>query len=87
MSNQTAETTTARDSRREAILDAAEAVFLEVGFSAASMSMIAARVGGSKGTLYNYFKSKDELFAAYIDRHCVWQQQGMADLLSGDGDL
>ncbi|MGH6965637.1 MAG: TetR/AcrR family transcriptional regulator, partial [Phenylobacterium sp.] len=45
-----------RDARREAILDVAQEVFLEEGFANASMSTIAARLGGSKGTLYNYFK-------------------------------
>lgn len=60
-----------RDTRRETILDVATEVFLEEGFAAASMSEIAARLGGSKGTLYNYFKSKDELFEAYVQRHCV----------------
>jgi AcrR family transcriptional regulator len=64
-----------RDSRRDAILDAATEVFMDVGFAAASMSMIAARVGGSKGTLYNYFKSKEELFEAYVRRYCAWQQE------------
>src|ERR1700748_881544 len=59
-----------RDSRREAILDVATEVFLEVGYSCASMSAIAARVGGSKGTLYNYFKSKEELFEAFVRRSC-----------------
>jgi AcrR family transcriptional regulator len=47
--------------RREAILDIALDLFREVGFEAASMSQIAARVGGSKATLYNYFPSKEEL--------------------------
>jgi AcrR family transcriptional regulator len=60
-----------RDGRREAIVDVAQDVFLEQGFAAASMSEIAARLGGSKGTLYNYFKSKDELFEAYVQRRCV----------------
>jgi AcrR family transcriptional regulator len=60
-----------RDARREAILDVAEEVFLEQGYAAASMSEIAARLGGSKGTLYNYFKSKDELFETYVQRRCV----------------
>jgi AcrR family transcriptional regulator len=60
-----------RDARREAILDVAEEVFVEQGFAAASMSEIAARLGGSKGTLYNYFKSKDELFDAYVLRRCA----------------
>jgi AcrR family transcriptional regulator len=60
-----------RDARREAILDVAQDVFLQEGFASASMSEIAARLGGSKGTLYNYFKSKDELFEAYVQRRCV----------------
>ena len=76
-----------RDARREAILEAAQAVFMEADFAAASMSEIAARVGGSKGTLYNYFKSKEELFEAYIQRFCAFQQEAMDDLLSRRGDV
>jgi AcrR family transcriptional regulator len=68
---------TARDTRREAILDAARDVFLEDGFAATSMSTIAARVGGSKATLYTYFKNKEELFDAYVRRHCAWQRDKM----------
>jgi AcrR family transcriptional regulator len=64
-----------RDARRELILDVAQGVFLEEGFANASMSVIAARLGGSKGTLYNYFKSKDELFNAYVQRRCLWQDE------------
>jgi len=44
-------TTSKRDQRREVILNVAREVFFEEGFSAASMSMIAAPLGGSKGTL------------------------------------
>lgn len=47
--------------RRKLMLDTALELFREVGFEAASMSQIAARVGGSKTTLYNYFSSKEEL--------------------------
>jgi AcrR family transcriptional regulator len=54
-------TKTKSEMRREAILDIALDLFREVGFEAASMSQIAARVGGSKATLYNYFPSKEEL--------------------------
>lgn len=64
-----------RDARRELILDVAQQVFLEEGFANASMSVIAARLGGSKGTLYNYFKSKDDLFNAYVERRCLWQDE------------
>ncbi|HZU50794.1 MAG TPA: TetR/AcrR family transcriptional regulator [Sphingomicrobium sp.] len=60
----------ARDRRTE-ILDVAREVFLEQGYAAASMSTIASRVGGSKGTLYNYFDSKEQLFRAHIERECA----------------
>jgi len=61
---------TGRDDRRKAILDVARDVFMEEGYAAASMSSIAARVGGSKGTLYNYFPSKESLFAAFMQEEC-----------------
>jgi len=60
-----------RDQRRDTILEVAGAVFAEEGFAATSMSNIAARLGGSKGTLYNYFKSKEELFAAVVEQECA----------------
>jgi len=61
---------TGRDARRQGILDIARDVFLKEGFAATSMSCIAARVGGSKATLYNYFSSKEELFVAMIQDQC-----------------
>lgn len=59
-----------RDERRDMILDVARDCFLSLGYAATSMSAIAARLGGSKGTLYNYFKSKEDLFAAMMERQC-----------------
>ena len=50
--------------KRDAILAAAAEVFKEAGFEGASMAEISARSGGSKGTLYAYFKSKEDLFVA-----------------------
>ncbi|MDB5455378.1 MAG: transcriptional regulator, TetR family [Caulobacter sp.] len=76
-----------RDARREAILDVARDVFLEEGYANASMSTIAARLGGSKGTLYNYFKNKEDLFAAYVTRHCMWQREAMFALFSEEKDV
>lgn len=52
--------------KRHAILEAAKAVFLERGYDAASMAEVSARAGGSKQTLYNYFASKEDLFAAVL---------------------
>lgn len=54
------------DEKRKEIIEAASAVFEEKGYQGASMSAISARLGGSKATLYGYFKSKEELFVATI---------------------
>ncbi len=50
------------EDRRQAIIEVATALFREVGFERATMAMISRRLGGSKGTLYGYFQSKEELF-------------------------
>ncbi|WP_375508674.1 TetR/AcrR family transcriptional regulator, partial [uncultured Caballeronia sp.] len=50
------------EDKRQAITEVALEVFREVGFERASMAMISRRLGGSKGTLYGYFRSKEELF-------------------------
>lgn len=54
------------DKRREIIEIAAQA-FEELGYDRTSMSLISQRVGGSKATLYGYFKSKEELLIAALD--------------------
>lgn len=56
--------------KREAILDAAQASFLELGYAATSMDALAARAGVSKATIYAHFTGKEELFAAVINRRC-----------------
>ena len=61
---------TRSEARRQAILEVARQIFFDRGYAAASMSEIAARLGGSKGTLYNYFRSKEELFAAFMTDTC-----------------
>jgi AcrR family transcriptional regulator len=76
-----------RDLRRDAILEVARAVFAEEGYADASMSTIAARLGGSKGTLYNYFKSKEELFAAYIRDQCARFAEGLFETDDGAPDF
>jgi AcrR family transcriptional regulator len=54
--------------KREQILDGAMRVFMQMGFDAASMNDITREAGVSKGTLYVYFKNKEDLFAAMIER-------------------
>lgn len=75
------------DRRRQAILETARDIFLKEGYAAASMSAIAARVGGSKGTLYNYFRSKEELFGAFMTDACGKQAEDLLDHMPDlDGD-
>lgn len=50
------------DMKRQAILEAAYELFREKGFEKTSVAEINARAGGSKATIYSYFRSKDEIF-------------------------
>ncbi|HXD22953.1 MAG TPA: TetR/AcrR family transcriptional regulator [Gemmatimonadaceae bacterium] len=61
------------EERPQQILDAALSVFAEHGIDAAKLEEIAARAGVSKGTIYLYFPSKEELF-----REVVRQRVGPA---------
>ena len=56
------------EERISQIVTAAEDVFTKKGFAEARMDDIAEETGLSKGTLYNYFKSKDDLIIAILDR-------------------
>lgn len=76
-----------KQDRREAILAVAKRTFLENGYSGASMSAISAELGGSKGTLWSYFPSKEELFAAVLDEATASYRQQLGDLLKPSGDL
>ncbi len=59
-----------RERRKEArpgeLLDAALDLFVEKGFAATKSEEVAARAGVSKGTLFLYFPSKEELFKAVV---------------------
>ncbi len=49
------------------LLDAAEEVFVRDGYEAAQLEEIAARADRSKGTVYMYFESKEDLFLALFE--------------------
>jgi AcrR family transcriptional regulator len=55
-----------KEARRQSILDAASAVFLEWGMHASTMDQIAERAELSKGAVYLYFSSKQELCLALL---------------------
>jgi len=55
--------------RVDAILDAADAVFLEMSYAAATTNHVAARAGTSIGSLYRFFPDKEALLVALADRY------------------
>ncbi len=57
--------------KRDAVLAAGTAVFLEQGFGAASMDEVARRAQVSKATIYSYFEGKQALFEAIIGERCA----------------
>lgn len=61
--------------RRQAVLEAAETYFLEVGYEAFSMTQLAKKTGVVKGTLYLYFKTKEEIFLTLYEQSLIrWSQ-------------
>ena len=58
------QTTKETGTRRSEIIAAADALFQEAGFAKTSVEGITKRAGTAKGNFYNYFKSKDEVYAA-----------------------
>lgn len=69
-----------KEERRAAILDAAERVFEEKGFESSKMGEIADVAELSKGTLYLYFKNKNDLFLAMSTRCIAPVLQGFEEL-------
>ncbi len=62
-----------KQARREDILAAADTLFRQTSFEAINMQAVADEVGLAKGTLYLYFKTKEELFLAlYVQVITQW---------------
>jgi AcrR family transcriptional regulator len=72
--------------KRRQIVEGARTVFMAHGFDAASMGEIAKAAGVSKGTLYVYFKDKDELFKAIVESECPFQAEGIFQFDAADPD-
>jgi TetR/AcrR family transcriptional regulator len=69
-----------KDARPGELLEAALDLFVEKGFAATRAEEVAARAGVSKGTLFLYFASKEELFKAVVrqnisGRFAEWQDE------------
>ncbi len=63
----------------EAILEAAELVFAEKGFTGGTTNHIAERAGVSIGSLYQYFPNKDAIMTGLMERHLAHEQVHLAE--------
>ncbi|GIW42809.1 MAG: hypothetical protein KatS3mg077_0091 [Candidatus Binatia bacterium] len=73
-------------SSREKILDAAELLFAQRGFSGVGMREVAEAVGLSKSSLFHHFRSKVELYAAVAARILSVFEERTAEALTSPGD-
>jgi len=71
------------ESRQEAILGAAMALFDRQGYASTTVDEVAAAAGLSKGSIYNYFDSKQDLFTQLFNRAVSQDEADVDTLLSG----
>ncbi len=72
------------DERQQQILDAAAARIVRHGYDKTTMGDIADEAGVSRGTVYLYFKGKDELFEALIYREYLEYARTWLELVEAD---
>lgn len=80
-----------KEAKRRELVEAAVSIFSAKGFQNASMAEIAVRAGKGKGTIYEYFRTKEDLFFACFDwfgkvafveaESALVQEHGAADKL------
>ena len=71
-----------REDRRRAIIDAAVEVFAKKGFFGARVSEIAEQAQVADGTIYLYFKSKDDLLISLFEEKMQEIIQGLESILA-----
>lgn len=77
--------TLVKDEPKECILDAADRRFRHYGYRKTTVEEIAQEAGLSRGTVYLYFGSKDELALAWIARFLGERRQRMEGIAIGPG--
>lgn len=73
-----------RGKRREAMLDAAHALFVEKGYEATTLGDIVGRSGGSLATLYELFENKPGLLRALVAERCINMDGPLDRAMSAD---
>lgn len=69
--------------KRDEIIEKATLLFFSYGFEATSVRMILEQVGGEVGMFYHYFKSKEDLFQAVVERFFTAYQENFISMTIG----
>ena len=69
--------------RRAEIIDACEELYREVPFKDITVGMIAERTTFTRASVYNYFKTKEEIFLALLQREYELWNASLAAMLEG----
>ncbi|HUI00376.1 MAG TPA: TetR/AcrR family transcriptional regulator [Nitrososphaerales archaeon] len=72
-----------KEEARRTILETAAGVFAQKGFTDATMDDVAKELGVSKGAVYQYFSSKDELFEGLCDAAAKMVEERLRESFSG----
>lgn len=69
-------------SRRQHILDTAKTAFLEKGYADTTIDNLVHVMGGSKGTIYNHFRNKADLFEAIVKQEATHFLENLSRAIS-----
>lgn len=73
-----------KNQKRKEILTSAKILFTEKGFHNTKMEEISAGAGVGKGTLYEYFKSKQDIFDEFCIENVSLMRQGIEEISNKD---
>lgn len=76
-----------KEQRRQQILDAAEQVFIRTGYELATMKNIVEEAEMSRGWIYLYFQTKEEIFEALITKYELESEHMFSQLIASSPSL
>ncbi len=76
---------TKKDDKKQRVIEAAKACFVESGFHGARMAQIAKRAQMSPGLIYHYFASKEEIIGAIVQDHLEGKKAVQSEIQATSG--
>jgi AcrR family transcriptional regulator len=76
-----------KEKARRSIIESAAQVFTEKGYHKTKMDDIAEKLGVSKGAIYQYFKSKEQIFVEVIDFFMQFKKDEVMSIILSDNPM